>query len=247
MSQRPSTTAVLADRAYSVLRDLIIRGRVAPGSRASEVDLAQRLSISRTPIREALRRLAHDGFLLAPADSQRRRFVVAPLTAEDVRDLYAIMGALEGAAGRNVVRLASTERRSLARSLATANAKFEALARQRSIDLDRVFDAHNAFHRTFVSACGTPRLRRLIDQVRPQVDRYEFVYAPQVGPSHDDTFDEHRAIIRALRNGSAVAAEAAIRANWTNGGSRLEAAIGRVGPRGDDERLAIRRTSGTHF
>lgn len=233
MKQGRATTAALADRAYSVLRDLIIRGRLAPGARASEVELATRLSISRTPIREALGRLAHDGFLHAPTDSQRRRFVVAPLTVDDVRDLYAIMGALEGAAGRNVVRLSSGERRTLSRRLSMVNARFEAVAGQRSIDLDRIFDAHNAFHHTFVNACGTPRLRRLIEQVRPQVDRYEFIYAPHVGPLYDDTFDEHRAIIRALRDGSAVAAEAAIRANWTNGGSRLEAAIERVGPRGD--------------
>ncbi len=155
MTQKDRGTDALADRAYSSLRELIIRGRLAPGARGFEVELATRLSISRPPIREALRRLAHDGFLIAPTDSQRRRFVEAPLTGDDVRDLYSIMGALEGAVGRNVVRLSSVERRELARRLVTANGKLETVARQRSIDLDRIFEAHNSFHHIFVNACGT--------------------------------------------------------------------------------------------
>ena len=239
MSRKGPAASPHADRAYLVLRDLIIRGRLAAGARAPEVELAARLGISRTPVREALRRLAHEGFLVAPAGSRRQRFAVAALTAGDLRDVYAIMAALEGAAGRNVIRLSSRQRRGLGRTLAAVEARFEALARHRTIDLDRIFDAHNGFHHAFVDACATPRLRQLIEQVRPQVDRYEFVYAPQVGPSYDETFAEHQAMIRALRDGSAGAAEAAIRANWLNGAARLEKAIQRTGPRGDYGGLVI--------
>lgn len=233
MHSKPTGTSPHADHAYVTLRDLIVRGRLAAGARAPELEVAARLGISRTPVREALRRLAHEGFLVATAGSRRQRFTVAPLTAGDLRDLYAIMAALEGAAARNVTRLSLRQRRALARRLAAANARFEALARQRTIDLDRVVDAHHAVHLAFVDACATPRLRRLIEQVRPQVDRYEFVYAPQAGPSHDETFAEHKAMIRALRDGSAGAADAAVRANWLNGAARLEKAILRTGPRGD--------------
>ncbi len=208
MSRKAPAASPHADRAYVVLRDLIIRGRLAAGARAPEVELAARLGISRTPVREALRRLAHEGFLVAPAGSRRQRFAVAPLTAGDLRDVYASMAA-------------------------------QALARRRTIDVDRIFDAHNAVHHAFVDACATPRLRSLIEQVRPQVDRYEFVYAPQVGPSYDETFAEHKAMIRALRDGAAGAAEAAIRANWLNGAARLEKAIQRTGPRGDYSGLVI--------
>ena len=239
MSRKAAVASPHADRAYAALRDLIIRGRLAAGARAPEVELAGRLGISRTPVREALRRLAHEGFLVAPAGGRRQRFAVAPLTAGDLRDIYAIMAALEGAAGRNVIRLSPGQRRGLARTLAALNARFEARARRRTIDLDRIFDAHNAVHHAFVEACATPRLRSLIEQVRPQVDRYEFVYAPQVGPSYEETFREHRAMIRALRDGSAGAAEAAIRANWLNGAARLERAIQQTGPRGDYSGLVI--------
>jgi len=102
----------------------------------------------------------------------------------------------------------------------------------RDHDLDELFELHNAFHDEIVRTCATPRLRELIDRVRPQVDRYEFVYAPLVGPNHEETFEEHAAIIRTMRDGTAAAAESAVRANWLNSAERLQRAMSRTGPRG---------------
>ena len=62
----------------------------------------------------------------------------------------------------------------------------------------------------FVERCATRRLRTLIEQIRPHIHRYEYIYAAMVGPDYSDTFTEHRAIVRAVRSGGAGAAEQAV-------------------------------------
>lgn len=219
--------------AYDELRELIIRGRMAPGARLVEADLAARFQISRTPVREAIRRLVQEGFATPVRESLRTQVVVAPLTEGDLCDLYTVMGALESAVGRHVTDLKARARLELAALLERANRRFEKLGRQRSPDFDQLFEAHNAFHRLFVERCGTQRLRALIDQVRPQIDRYEFIYAPLVGPNYEESFAEHRAIVRAFKGGDPTAVEDSVRANWTNGATRLARAVRRLQPLGD--------------
>lgn len=218
---------------YEELRSLIVRGRLAPGARLVELDIAARLGVSRTPAREAIQRLAQDGFLSQVGQGTRSHFLVAPLTAEDCADLYATMGALEGAASRSVSKLANNERKELANELKRLEADFEAEAARSELELDKLFESHNAFHERLVARCATPWLGSLIALTRPLVDRYEFVYAPLVRGPYKDTFDEHAGIIRALRDGTATAVESAVKANWINGAGRLRAAMARVGPRGD--------------
>jgi len=219
--------------AYERLRELIIRGRIAPGARLVEMDLAERFQISRTPVREAIRRLVQDGLAVPVRESVRTQVVVAPLTEADLGDLYTIMGALESAVGRHVRDLRAPARKELATDLARANSKFEKLGRQRPPDFDRLFEAHNAFHSLFVERCGTPRLRAWIEQVRPQIDRYEFIYAALVGPNYEESFAEHRAIVQAFKDGSPAAIEESVRTNWVNGASRLAQAVRRLQPLGD--------------
>ena len=218
---------------YEELRSLIVRGRLGPGARLVELDIAARLGVSRTPAREAIQRLAQDGFLKQVGQGSRSHFLVAPLTAEDCGDLYGTMGGLEGAAARNVVKLPSSERRELAGELKRLEAAFEAQAARSEMELEKLFESHNLFHEHLVVRCATPWLAALIALTRPLVNRYEFVYAPLVGGDHKETFAEHANIIRAVRGGSGSATESAVKTNWINGGERLRAAMSRVGPRGD--------------
>lgn len=218
--------------AYESLRELIIRGNLAPGVRLVELDVATRLGISRTPAREAIQRLQQDGFLTAVNTGPRTQLAVAPLSVDDMLDLYAIMASLEGSAARRTARLPTAERVALATRMTDANDRFVAEAQKKAPDRDRQFELHNAFHDALVAVAASPRLRALIDRVRPHLQRYEYVYAPMVGGTHDATFDEHAAIIRTVREGSGPAAESAMRANWLNSGERLETAIDAAGPRG---------------
>lgn len=218
---------------YDRLRWLIIRGRLAPGVRLVENDIAERLGVSRTPAREAILRLHQEGFLVPTGTARRTELVVAPLTPDDMMDLYHIMASLEGAAARRIDLLDPPARRDLAGRLEEAETRFEGTARQRIVDYDRLFELHNEFHGLLVDSCARPRLRAMIETVRPQVERYEWMYAPLVGPNYGATFDEHAAIIKAVLVGPGRVAQQAVAANWEKGAERLASLIGSVGARGD--------------
>src|SRR5687767_5473387 len=87
---------------YARLRALIVAGRIAPGTRLVETEFAQRMAVSRTPVREAIRRLAHEGLAQVVSAGAKTQVAVAPATVADLIDLFAIIGALEGVAGRGV-------------------------------------------------------------------------------------------------------------------------------------------------
>src|SRR5215212_6315931 len=88
------------EQVYIRLRDLIVQGLVAPGSRIIETEIAGRLGVSRTPVREALQRLQQEGFVMGTPGAQQSRLTVAPLTRADVHELLTIVGSLEGLGAR---------------------------------------------------------------------------------------------------------------------------------------------------
>ncbi|MFL5578154.1 MAG: GntR family transcriptional regulator [Gemmatimonadaceae bacterium] len=232
-SRRPT---VAAAGVYTRVRDLIVRGRLLPGARVTETEVATRLAVSRTPAREALRRLHHEGLLVAAARGGRgaqTRLAVAPMTRDDVMELYHLAGALEGVVARAAARLPTAGRRALAAELRSAEVAFRIEARTRPPDFDRLFERHDAFHRALVDSCAGPRTRALLETIRPQLDRYEWYYAPLIGPDFRPTFAEHAAIIDAVRSGDPDAAERAVRANWWYGAERLAAVVDRLGGRQD--------------
>ena len=221
------------NQVYDRLRSLIMKGALAPGARVIEFEVADRLGVSRTPARQAIQRLHQEGFLVSNGIKRRTEVLVAPLTRDDMWDLYLLMAALEGAAVRGVERMETRMRQALVRELKDIEADFERAARQKSPDYQRVFELHNRFHARFVSECGRARTIAMIDSVRPQVERYEWVYAPLVGPDYSDTFREHADVIAAIRDGSGRRAQSAVAANWERGAERLERAITLNGGRGD--------------
>ena len=229
---------------YEELRRLIVRGRLLPGTRLTEADVARELDASRTPAREALRRLRQEGLLVPTGaeDGAKIRVAVAPMTREEARELYLAAGALEGVAARGVTALAAAERRALAERMRRAEDAFEREASRRAPDWDRLFDLHDAFHRALRDALAGPRLRAMLDTLRPHLDRYEYVYAPLLAPGYDATFAEHDAIVRAMAAGSADAAERAVRANWFRGAERLTAVVEQAGEAGFLR--ALRRVEG---
>src|SRR5216110_1142384 len=112
------------DQVYARLRDLIVQGSLAPGSRIVETEIASRLGVSRTPVREALQRLQQEGFVMGSPGAQQSRLTVAPLTRDDVYELLNIVGALEGLGARGAALGSPTARRELVRDLKSLNAEF---------------------------------------------------------------------------------------------------------------------------
>lgn len=105
-------------KAYRQLRDLLVDALLAPGTRIVEVDLASRLGVSRTPVRDALRLLQQEGFVTASSPGGfKARLIVAPLTKEDTEDLHGIVGRLKGWAAHLTSQLPGQLREALGRKL----------------------------------------------------------------------------------------------------------------------------------
>src|SRR5215216_4594950 len=99
---------------YERLRELIIDGRLAPGTRIVETEVAERLGVSRTPVRGALQRLQQEGYVVDSPTLQQTRPTVAPLTSDDARELFMLVGALEGLAAFRLASGPPTERSAVA-------------------------------------------------------------------------------------------------------------------------------------
>src|SRR5437764_5143319 len=167
-------------RAFRELRELIVQGNLAPGGWVVESELAERLGVSRRPIRGALDWLRREGYIVEQAGKRRARVIVAPLTQDDARELYRIVGHLEVLAGDQLAGLPVRVRGKLADTLGGINAELSAVARGGRADLRRVFDIDKRFHMAIIDAGAGRRLAALHASVRPQVDRYWRLYASSI-------------------------------------------------------------------
>ena len=230
----PAAPATVSLAVYDEVRALIVRGRLLPGTRVTEADVAKELQVSRTPAREALRRLQQERLLVptGATDGAKVRLAVAPMTAGEARELYTAAGALEGVIVRNVSDYDAEERLALSAEMARAQAAFRREATRRAPDWDRLFELHHAFHALLRSRLAGPRLRALLDGLRPHLDRYEYFYGRLHGSGFEATFEEHDAIVAAIESGRADGAERAVRANWFNGADRLARVVQRAGEAG---------------
>jgi DNA-binding GntR family transcriptional regulator len=210
-------------RAYDRLFEMIVSGRLPPGGRIAEGPLAEMLGVSRTPVRESLQRLRQEGLLVEVGGGSglRGRLAVAPLQRERMEELYALAGAIEALAVRGLSKLDEVQREKLARQLEKIETSFHAEARRRAPEYDRLFELHQAFHRTLVGEVAGPETRAVLRTIKPQLDRYEWFYAPIAGPDFTPTRREHAAIIEAVRRGNARELESSVRANWLNAAQRL--------------------------
>jgi GntR family transcriptional regulator, vanillate catabolism transcriptional regulator len=152
-------------RATLGLRELVVSGEFAPGERLSEVELAERLGVSRTPLRMALQTLAHEG-LLEPLS--RRGFVVRAFSRADAADAIELRGVLEGTAARF-----AAERLDGARGLAMLEEPATALeevvrniGRHEEEELGRYVELNNAFHDALVELAQSPHLARTLANVK---------------------------------------------------------------------------------
>jgi DNA-binding GntR family transcriptional regulator len=218
--------------AYDQLRELIVTGRLAPGTRVIESTFAERLGTSRTPVRGALQRLQQEGYVVATRGRRRTMLTVSPLTKEDGRELFWIVGELEGMAVHWVALLGADEREAVAADLLRINRGLRAAADAESVDASRVFDLHTGFHQRYIDACGGPRVQAMLRSVKPQAERYRRLYSTALGGHLEESIAEHEIIVQAIAKGDPASAEAAVTSNWRNAADRLARMIEMVGERG---------------
>ena len=203
-------------KAYEVLKDAIIRGSLRPGQRLIESQLAELLNISRTPLREAMLRLESEGFVqrLSSGGAQ-----VKPLSAEEIRDLYAIRAVLEGLAVREAAERitdAQLER------LAVLTRELEAI--EDGADLEYIANLGEMFHLVILEASGSRQLAEHLRLLRDQIQRYRYLTI-QVAGRGRAAAGEHTALLAVLRQRDPAQAEQAMRQHvhqaWQSMMSRL--------------------------
>lgn len=227
-----STRGARTHGVYERLRDLIVQGSLAPGSRVIETEIAERLGVSRTPVREALQRLQQEGYVLGGPTPSQARLTVAPLTRDDVRELLHIVGELEGLAARWAAARPEDERRALSEELTDLNDTFRRAASKEPASHGAVYEADERFHRRCVEVSAAPRLLALHDAVKPQAERYIRMYISLLVREVPASVGEHEAIIAAIREGRPDAAQRALQMNWRHAADRLSRVIETAGERG---------------
>jgi DNA-binding GntR family transcriptional regulator len=217
-SQRGRRKGELHGGAVSVLRNMIISGALAPGERLNERALCERLAVSRTPVREAIKTLTQEGLLRALPN---RSPVVAPLDAAETRSLIEVVSTVEALAGElAAARISDTE-------LAELGILHYTMLRHHSLDeLPGYFEANKAFHRRIVECAANPVLLWVWELLALRVDRVR--YASNLWPKRwRRATDEHAEILKRLGAHDAAGTAAAMRAHVRNGLSVVLAAIER--------------------
>lgn len=217
---------------FEQLRRLIVWGRIAPGTRIIEAEVANRLGVSRTPVRAALQRLQQEGYVVEAGRGAQSRLAVAPLTQEDARELFQIVGEVEGLAAWRAAGHGEEERAALVTSLDEINRTLNEVAAGPNPDGGRIFDLDQTFHRTYVEAGGGPRICALHAAIKPQSERYVRLYISALVDEISTSVDEHDATVRAIEAGDPDGARSAVRTNWDNAADRLSRVIEHLGERG---------------
>lgn len=219
--------------AYQKLRELIVRGRLAPGTRIMESDVAERLGVSRTPARSAMQRLQQEGYVTAMDGGKQVRLSVAPLTEDDARELFHIVGSIEGLASREAAALPPARRKQLVGELNRINEKLGEAARKSEPRQNEIFDIDSAFHRRYVEAAAGPRLLALHDAIKPQAERYIRLYISFLVNEIGSSVSEHHTTCSHIAEGDLDRAQEAVETNWRNAAKRLTKVIAALGERGN--------------
>lgn len=198
VSEPANEATSLVDVAYQKLRRRILDNVWPPGYQALEQEVALQLSMSRTPVHEALVRLASEGLVeVIP----RRGMRVLPVSASDMKDIYQVLAALESAAAEQLAQRQPSEAELQPLLDATA-AMEQALARD---DLDAWAAADEHFHEQLVRMAGNPLLAEMVFSQWDRAHRAR-MFTLRLRPKPVNSTQEHMALVDRLRQGDAAGA-----------------------------------------
>lgn len=179
----------LREIVFETMREAIIRGDLAPGERLMEVQLAEEMGVSRTPVREAIRKLELEGFV---AMIPRKGAYVADYTIKDITDVFEIRAALESlAAGLACERITEQEIDELQILVVKVGKTIK------DNDLDALVEVDTEFHDRIYKASRNSRLEQMISNLREQIQRFRATSLASPGRIKD-TLEEHKAIVDAI-------------------------------------------------
>jgi len=211
----PRSRALLRDEIYTQIRTDIVQGRLAPGARLRDREIALSLGVSRMPVREAIRRLHDEGLVVAEASRWTR---VAPVDIRVADEIYPIVGALE----RLAVLLGGVWAPEQLDELATINDRLaEAL---RDADDVRASQADGDFHSLLLRRSRNHQLYAVVHDLKVHLQRVAIVYFGGASAG-TRSVEEHQAVIRALASGDVEGAARAVEENWRGPLERLHARL----------------------
>lgn len=198
----------LRDVVFNTLRQAILKGELKPGERLMEIQLANKLGVSRTSVREAIRKLELEGLVLM---IPRKGAEVAEITRQDMEDVLEVRTALEELAVKDACDHITDAQLS---ELKKASNEFKK-ALLEGKDLVTCADADMHFHDVILSATNNRRLIQMLNNLSEQMYRYRMEYLKDER-THKTLIEEHDAIRRALKKHDKVKAGAAIRVHIDN-------------------------------
>ena len=182
---------VLADWVTASLREAILNGYFEPGEKLDQDLVAEELAVSRTPVREALRRLESEGFI-----EVRPHYgaFIAEVSPQDIREVYEVRKLLESEVVRQVTPvIPEPVLDELERSLAETQALFDAG------DSAKHFESDVYFHETIVNFVENRLLKEILDSLTNRVSMVRRFAQSKPGPHLTESFKEHRAILQAIQ------------------------------------------------
>lgn len=197
----------LRDVVFNTLRQAILTGELKPGERLMEIHLANKLGVSRTPIREAIRKLELEGLVtMIP----RRGAEVAQITEKSMSDVLEVRRAMDALCTELACERISEED---IETLRLACDKFAAAVRTK--DVRKSAQADVEFHDIILKATGNVRLVQLINNLSEQMYRYRFEYLKD-SSRYDNLIEEHRVIYEGIKRRDKVAASEAAKLHIDN-------------------------------
>lgn len=189
----------LSEEAYSEIRRALLRGELEPGQRLSEPELALKFKTSRSPVREALMRLEHEGFIERLPNGRLR---VATLDIRDLEQLYVVRASVEGLAARLATPLLRTVD---LEHMGSSVEEMERCVKKRNAA--GAIAAGQQFHDVITRECGNQPLVDVLEGLRARISRFRAVVA-SFDDYDPDRVNEHRRILKAFYQRNAEQAEA---------------------------------------
>ena len=188
----------MTERIHHSIREAILENSLRSGSLVSERDLAREFRVSKTPVREALIRLAQEGFVEI---SPRKGIFISPISVKELKDVFGIRSALEGLAAEEAVGRIRRE------TLVKLRKDFYAAAKAK--DEERLFRLGVQLHDLIMEACDNKRLTSIVGTMRAQIARYSKL-ASWLPEQAEVSLRDHLRIIRALERRVGTGARRAI-------------------------------------
>lgn len=179
----------LREIVFETLREAILSGKLEPGERLMEIQLAEEMGVSRTPVREAIRKLELEGFVVM---IPRKGAYVAGISLKDITEVFEIRASLEAlAAGLAAERASEEEIEQLERSLLAYSEQTN------TQDIYKIVETDTDFHELLYKSSRNERLQTIITHLREVIQRVRTVSLSQPGRSKD-AVEEHRQIVDAI-------------------------------------------------